>query len=103
MKLAYTLAEMTYDDVGVFASGNGGYWVIGHKDVMPDEYKKLYGWALSYHIELIDIVHTYLSIKYGKTTFRLDEKNGKSHSLVYVAKPLLRREEWQKPFSRLCC
>jgi hypothetical protein len=88
MQLAQPLADMTNDEVGIFASGNGGFWVIAHKDLTPEEYKKLYGWALSYHIGLIDIVHTYLSIKYAKTTFRLDEKDGKSHSLVEVVMPL---------------
>jgi hypothetical protein len=84
--IAKWVANWTRSEVAVFQTAHG-YWVIAKNEVSNEEYQRFYRTALSTWFDYIDVIHAMLSIRYNKTTFRLDEKNGVGHHIIKTVSP----------------
>jgi hypothetical protein len=87
-EIAKWVANYTQSVVGIFETAHG-YWIIASAYQTPEEFVKFYKIALSMWFDYIDVVHAMLSIKFNKTTFRLDNKNGVGHRLILTVTPTL--------------
>lgn len=71
-QLGRELARRISGRVVLYDSGNG-YWLVGLKQVSPDQWQEAYRWARS-RGEPFDQIHIEASLKWQRTTLRVSRK-----------------------------
>lgn len=87
LKVAKDLMRITKDTVGVFQTKNG-YWLTTKNPVKnQDSWIWGYIYLIEKYPDIIDVAHAEISLKYGKTTFRVSKQKGLVPVLVAKISP----------------